>query len=50
MQHVIRNEAEKLVNNPISFAMMMYDSQLENVIVAFISVLLDKNKDRGGKN
>lgn len=50
MQHITRNEAEKLANDPIGFAMMMDDSQLEDVVVAFVSALLDKNKSRGGKN
>jgi len=51
MQHITRNDAEKLANNPIGFAMMMDDSQLEDVVVAFVSaLLLDKNKSRGGKN
>jgi len=45
MKPVTRIDAQRLVNDPISFAMMMDDCQLEKVIVAFVSVL-NKNKNR----
>ena len=35
----IKDETEKLSKDPVSFAMMMDCHQLENVIVAFVSVL-----------
>ena len=45
MQSVTLNEIKKLSNDPISFAMMMDDSQLENVIVAFVSVLNKRKQE-----
>ena len=50
MQSVTKKDIEKIENDPLSFAMMMENHQLENVIVAFISVLLKRIEDRGGKN
>ena len=39
MKPVTRTDVERLVTDPIGFAMMMDDAQLEHVIVAFVSVL-----------
>ena len=50
MKFVTRREAEKLADDPISFAMMMDPCQLEQVIVAFVSVLNSKKPDRGDQN
>jgi hypothetical protein len=48
MQCVNRNDAKKLAEDPISFAMMMDESQLEHVIATFVSVLNKRKPDRGG--
>jgi len=37
----------KLINDPISFAMVMDDDRVEDVIVKFVSVL-NKRKGHGG--
>ena len=39
MKPVTRGVVRKLATDPISFAMMMDEAQLERVIVAFVSVL-----------
>ena len=39
MNTVTRDEAKRLSKDPVSFAMMMDNHQLENVIVVFVSVL-----------
>jgi len=45
---VSRKEAQKLASDPVSFAMMMDDWQLEHVIMTFVSVLNKRKPDRGG--
>jgi hypothetical protein len=39
-----------LKEDPMSFAMMMDDGELEEVIVAFVGVLNKKNQSGGGQN
>lgn len=48
MKPVTRKDVQRLAKDPISFAMMMNDDQLEDAIVAFVSVLNDRIIDRGG--
>ena len=48
MECVTRKDTQKLAKDPISFAMMMDNYQLEGVIVAFVSVLNRRKPDRGG--
>jgi hypothetical protein len=48
MESVTRKDVQKLTEDPISFAMMMNDGQLEVVIVTFVSVLNQRKPDRGG--
>jgi hypothetical protein len=48
MHRVNRNGAKKLAQDPISFALMLDDDQLEHVIVTFVSVLNKRRPDRGG--
>ena len=48
MHRVNRNGAKKLAKDPISFALMLDDDQLEHVIVTFVSVLNKRKPDRGG--
>ena len=45
---VTRKDVRKLAGEPLSFAMMMNDHELENVIVTFVSVLNRRKLDRGG--
>ena len=47
MQYIRREDVEKLVNDPIGFAIMMDDSQLEEVIATFVAIL-NKKKLNGG--
>jgi hypothetical protein len=48
MQCVTGKDVKKLAEEPINFAMMMENHQLEHVIVVFVSVLNKRKKDRGG--
>ena len=48
MKPITRKDVQRLENDPIGFAMMMNDHQLENAIVAFVSVLNNRITDRGG--
>ena len=48
MPYIEEKNIEKLIEDPLSFAMMMDDHQLEHVITEFISVLNQRIKDRGG--
>jgi len=48
MHCVNRYDAQKLAEDPISFALMLDDSQLEHVITTFVSVLNQRKPDRGG--
>ena len=42
--------AAKLKEDPISFAMMLDDEEIEEVIAAFVSVLNRRKRSRGGWN
>jgi len=44
---ITRKDVQKLKTDPLSFAMMMQDQELEEAIVAFVSVL-NKRKMNGG--
>ncbi len=48
MNCVKRINVKKLSEDPLSFAMMMDDEQLEHIIVTFVSVLNKRKTDRGG--
>jgi len=50
MKYIRKKDVERLLNNPIGFAMMIDKSQLEQVIVTFVSILNDRQMGRGGKN
>ena len=41
---------ERLSKDPVSFAMLMDEDQIENVIVMFVSVLIQRKLGRGGEN
>jgi len=48
MQYVDQKDIEKLAGDPLSFAIMMDNHQLEQVIAAFVSVLNKRKPERGG--
>ena len=48
MHCVNRNDAKKLAQDPISFALMLDNDQLEHVIATLVSVLNKRKPDRGG--
>ena len=48
MNNITRKCVTKLIEDPISFAMMMEKEDLEHVIVNFVSVLNKRKIDRGG--
>jgi len=50
MKSVTGKDVEKLANDPISFAILMNHSQLEHVIVAFVSELNKRKPERGDQN
>ena len=41
---------ERLSKDPVSFAMLMDEDQIEHVIVMFVSVLIQRKLGRGGEN
>ena len=47
MKPIANDCVTKLINDPISFAMVMDDDRVEDVIVTFVSVL-NKRKGHGG--
>jgi hypothetical protein len=47
MKPVANDCVTKLINDPLSFAMVMDDDRIEDVIVKFVSVL-NRRKGRGG--
>jgi hypothetical protein len=50
MENANNRDIEGLAKDPLAFAIMMDDHQLEHVIVAFVSVLLERKTHRGGEN
>ena len=50
MPNVTKEDIRKLKEDPLSFAVLMEDRHLENVIVTFVSVLNKRNKKRGDQN
>ena len=48
MPCVTRKDAKKLADNPICFAMMLDDIELQNVIAVFVSALNKEKPNRGG--
>ena len=50
MQRITIKEVEKLIDDPIGFAMTMDCVELEQVIVAFVSVLNKRKQRRGDQN
>ena len=48
MHSIDKKDIQRLKEDPTGFAMMMEDDQIEHVISAFVSVLNERIKDRGG--
>jgi len=48
MEYIKSKDVENLIKDPLIFAMMMDDDQLEDVIVTFVSVINKRKSDRGG--
>lgn len=45
MTYLDEKDIQRLTDDPLSFAMMMDDHQIEQVIVAFVSVLNKRKQD-----
>ena len=50
MKTKTQNSIERLSKDPVSFAMLMENEQIEHVIVMFVSVLIQRKLGRGGEN
>ena len=50
MPNVTKTDIKRLLEEPMSFALMMDNHQLEHVIVTFVSVLNRRKLDRGGED
>ena len=50
MEFTTRKNVKKLVKDPLSFALMMENDQIKEVIGIFFSVLTERENLRGGKN
>jgi len=50
MHRVTNEDVRKLCEDPLSFAVVMEEDEIEHVIAVFISVLLRRKPRRGGKN
>ena len=45
MPYLDEKDIKRLTDDPVSFAMLMDDHQLEEIIAAFVSVLNKRNQD-----
>jgi len=50
MSSKARKEVRKLLRDPLGFAILMDDEELEEVIVTFVAVLIRRKTERGGQN
>lgn len=50
MQRVTGEAIRKLEKDPLSFAMMMEDREIEHVIVTFVSVLINRKSGGGDQD
>jgi len=50
MKNETRKIIDELLEDPASFAMLMENDQIEQVIVDFVSVLIQRKLYRGSKN
>ena len=45
-----QDDIAKLLKDPLGYALLMEDQQIEHVIVTFVAVLLRRNENGGGQN
>jgi len=50
MNTVTQDDIGKLQKDPLSFAVLMEDQQIEHVIVTFVAVLIRRSENGGGQN
>ena len=50
MNIITQDDIGKLLRDPLSYAVLMEDQQIEHVIVTFVSVLLRRSENGGGQN
>jgi len=50
MNIIKRDDIDKLQKDPLGYAILMEDRQIEHVIVTFVAVLLKRNETGGGQN
>lgn len=50
MNTITQDDIGKLQKDPLSYALLMDDQQIEHVIVTFVAVLLRRNENGGGQN
>ena len=50
MNTVTQDDIGKLQKDPLSFAVLMDEQQIEHVIVTFVAVLIRRSENRGGQN
>lgn len=50
MNIITQDDIDKLQKDPLSFAVLMEDRHIEEVIVTFVSVLNKRKQKRGGQN
>ena len=50
MNTVTQDDIGKLQKDPLSFAVLMDEQQIEHVIVTFVAVLIRRNENGGGQN
>ena len=50
MQPVTINDVERLIDDPISFAVLMSDCEILDVIATFVTILNRRKPFRGGQN
>ena len=50
MNTITQDDIGKLLKDPLSYAVLMEDQQIEHVIVTFVAVLLRRNEKGGGQN
>ena len=50
MNTITQDDIGKLQKDPLSFAVLMDEQQIEHVIVTFVAVLIRRNENGGGQN
>ena len=50
MSYTKRRDVRKLVSDPLGFAILMEDCELEDVIVTYVAVLISRKTKRGDQD